>query len=115
MAKAWTHKELKECAKIYSTQGSKAACEFTGREKGSVSATMSKFGAKCATRPADSLRPRKRQWYAENIAFIFESLSGGTSRKDIADYLGLNVCSINTAISNARKNGFDAYPPRGSR
>ena len=112
MAKAWTGPELKECSLIYSTHGMKEAMASTGRSQASVSSAMIKAGVRCKTRSVDSLKPRVRTWYAEQIAWIFESIEQGVSRSIIAESLNVNLCSINTAINNARKNGFDAYPMR---
>jgi hypothetical protein len=106
---------IRECAEIYSTKGAKEAMEYTGASYNAVRQAMSSYGVRCARRGSESLIHNDRVFYAEDVALMFEMFSCGVIQKVIAEYFNTTIASIKSVFSNARQNGFDAYPLRNSQ
>ena len=108
MSKPWTTREQKDCAAAYSTQGLDVAIAITGRGKCSIISKMSTLGCKSPI----NLGQKERQYYAEDIALIFEMTSCGLKQSLIAEYYSTTRGAIKFLIFRASKYGFDAYPLR---
>lgn len=53
---------------------------------------------------------KRRVFYAENIACIFELISLGFNCAEIAKCFNTKKETIVRAVNNAKKHGFDEYP-----
>jgi hypothetical protein len=108
MSKQWTTREQKDCAAAYSTQGLDAAISITGRGSASIINKMYTLGCKSPkNRPPDT-----RKHYAENIAEMMEMESSGLKHSIIGEYFNLKRKRVGVILSEARQQGFDAYPLR---
>ena len=112
MAIQWTGPMIKRCAEVYSNQGAMAAIELTGASYNAVKIQMSAIGAKCLNNSSSHLVKEPRRFYGEDVALMFEMFCSGVEQKIIAEYFDATISSIKSVFSNARKNGFDAYPMR---
>jgi hypothetical protein len=108
MAKPWTTREQRDCAEAYSQQGLHAAIAVTGRGKCSIISKMSTLGCNSAVNSGQ----KERQYYAGDIANIFEMISCGLKQSLIAEYYNTTRGAIKSLVFRANKYGFDAYPLR---
>jgi Zn ribbon nucleic-acid-binding protein len=108
MRKPWTTREQKDCAAVYSTHGIEAAMTTTGRSRSSIISKMSTLGCNCPINKGH----RTRQYYAEDIASIFEMISCGLTQALIAEYYNTTRAAIKSLVFSAKQSGFDAYPLR---
>ena len=115
MATAWTGRMQNECARLYSSEGSSAAVEYTGKTLKAVRGMMDKMGVKCAhTKPRVNLNLNPRKWWAEDVAHLFCMVSDGISYSTCSEYFNTTKKAIEGVIYSARKNGFNAYPMRNT-
>jgi urease alpha subunit len=108
MRKPWTTREQKNCAAVYSTHGIEAAMTTTGRSRAAVSSKMIELKCNCPVNKGH----RTRQYYAEDIALIFEMISCGLTQSVIAEYYNTTRAAIKSLVFSAKQSGFDAYPMR---
>jgi len=86
----------------------KAMSEVTGRSVPAVKRKTQRMGIQAGYQ----LSGRKRSIYAETIASAMEMRTMRATWNEVGISLGLSVNSIKSAVNNASKNGFDAYPKR---
>ena len=90
----------------------KAAIKATGRSEYAIKHRMKELSVKCAGDKSRSLVPKKRCWFAEDVADIFEMINCGLKYSIIAEAYNSSASVIGNIVSRARKHGFDAYPMR---
>lgn len=56
-----------------------------------------------------------QKWFAEDVALIFEAVTNHVTIKNIAKKYNVSERRIKDIIWKARKEGFNAYPKRGSK
>lgn len=115
MSIQWTGPMIKKCIDIYTSQGSKAAAIAMGTTVDGVCLKMREVGIKSIYNPSDSLKPRARMFFAEDVAAMFEFYESGVKSKIISEYFDSTASIIRGVISRAKKHGLSAYPMRSSQ
>ena len=105
MAEAWTNKGIEEAVDLVRF-GVDYAAQQTGRSEDSI-----KFMLRGQGLPKKVFKKR-RQMYADDIAHMMELRMLGFGFKTIARCFNTTAKCIESALTKARKHGFDAYPKR---
>jgi hypothetical protein len=103
----WTGPMLKQCLELRNEFGIKSAAKKMKLTGNQVRGALSRISGGTGS---------NRKYYAEDVAEIFQLRFGfGASVKRTASITGIPIESLKYIIKTAKKNGFDAYPPRNSQ
>jgi hypothetical protein len=108
MSKQWTNKELKECKRLYSEKGLKAAVRYTKRSKKAVTSYMQLTGTRCKHQSELSQR-EKINFSVNDVVEMFELSASGISRRLIAEYMNCSASMINKTINLAKEHGMSRF------
>lgn len=110
MTRPWTMPELKRLATLYQKFKIEGCAMILDRTYDSVRIKAIEMKLKSPFNPLG--RGALRQYYAEDLANMFELKAGGFSNSEIAKCFNTDPRAITLTMSKARKHGFDRYPKR---
>lgn len=109
MNKPWTTTEQKRLGELYQRFDMNGCSMILDRPVNGVKDMVSRLSLKSPRNTGGNIR----QFYAQDIANIFELVSMGFCFNEIAKCFQSNLRTIQTVVRRAESHGFDAYPMRG--
>jgi hypothetical protein len=107
----WTTSEQQRLVKMSETMTMAEAAKELRRTYNSVLSKAHQLGL---TFPAAYIA-KPRVVFAEDIAKMMELQSLGLCSAEIGCYVGMHKLAVRSALSKARRGGFDAYPLRENK
>ncbi|QDP55716.1 MAG: hypothetical protein Tp138OMZ00d2C19078241_48 [Prokaryotic dsDNA virus sp.] len=105
----WTTLEQQRLVKMSKSMTVAEAAKELRRTYNSVLSKSHQLGVSFRVASAS----KKRTIFAEDIAQMMELQSLGLCSSEIGCYVGVHKMGVRSALSKARRGGFDAYPLRG--
>lgn len=106
--KMWSRGEVIELTSMYSVLSPSDCAKRLGRTVRSVINKALEQGLSSPFNRAG----RKRRFYAEDVAKMFELKNTGLDNHEIGLFFNVSRGIISTTISKAKKQGFDRFPKR---